>query len=319
MSKRKINYHPVHILRNKPDRAILMVCIGVAFIFWVGTKMSERYDTSMRIALQFLPPSPRTILAQSPPQALEVTLEGTGWQLAAQALKRKPLMLTYELSADTQQVFRLQQLTRDVRAALPSDIQITTITPELIPLQLDVKSTRVVPIELPYRLHTAEQFVQADAIALRPDSVALTGPASILRDVKVWYTDTLVFEGLTQSVEGVAPLSAFPNGQVTFQPQALTYRLPVEQLTEKTLQVPIQVDAPDPTQWRIFPDQVSITCNVPLSQYELLQKADIQITIRPTAQRRSASLRVMRLPATVQAYRLAQDSVRVYRYDDDMR
>lgn len=318
MSKRKINYHPLPILRNKSDRAILMVCIGIAFVFWLGAKMGETYDTSLRIALAFEPPSPRTTLVQSPPEALDVTLKGTGWQLAAQAFKRRPLALRYALAADTQQVFRLQQLTRDVSAVLPSDIQITTITPELIALNLDAKATKVVPITLPHYLSTADQFVQVGPPELLPDSVVITGPASVLRGIASWHTDTLRYSGLRQSLKGEIALSPFPSGQVMASAQRLHFQVPVEQLTEKKLLIPIQVDAPDPSRWHIFPDQVAVTCNLPLSEYERLQKADIQVLVRPS-RRPYAPVRVVRLPATVEAYRLSVDSVRVFWYEDGVR
>lgn len=314
MSKRKFNYHPIHILRNKSDRAILLLCMGIAFVFWLGAKMSERYDASIRIALAFEPPSPRLTLVQSPPPSLEVTLKGTGWQLAAQALKRRPPVLSYALSADTQQVYRLQQLTRDVRAVLPSDISITTITPELIALELDAKASRTIPVSLPYRVTTAEQFILADAPLLTPDSVQLTGPATIIRNIPSWHTDTLAYEELTQSVQGFVGLAPYPNGQVAFGKELLTFQIPVAQLTEKILEVPIQVEGSAAGQWRIFPDRVKIICNLPLHEYELLQKADIQVMVTPVSHAPMAPIVVQRLPATVPSYRLEVDSVRVFRY-----
>ena len=277
MSKRNVNFNILQIVKDKSERAILMVCIGIAFVFWIATKMSKSYETDIEIGVKFTPPNENNILTKTPPNKLDVTLKAAGWDLMFQSLKRKKPILNYTLSSDTLQEFRLQQLTRDIKNKLNSDLQISTITPEYIPLILDELVQKRIPIRINSSISVASQYLQTAPISVRPDTILVKGPASVLRKINQWQTAPLAFDQLnTRQTDNIA-LRSYPNGQVVFEPQAVTYDIIIEQLTERIIEIPIIFAGQQQDSIRIFPNTVKARCTLGLSNYERLSSDQFKI------------------------------------------
>lgn len=279
MSKRNVNFNILNIVKDKSERAILMVCIGIAFVFWIATKMSKNYETDIEINVQFTPPNDNNILTKTPPQKLDITLKSTGWSLMSQSLRRKKPTLNYILSSDTLQEFRLQQLTRDIKNELSSDVEISTITPEYIPLILDERVQKRIPILINSNVSVASQYLQSAPISIRPDTILVKGPASVLRKINQWQTAPLTFDQLkTRQTDDIA-LSSFANGQVIFEPQKVTYDIIVEQLTERIIDVPIILTGEAQDSIHIFPNSIKVRCTLGLSKYERLSSEQFKIMV----------------------------------------
>ena len=62
------------------DRAMLITCIGIAFVFWILVKLSQTYPTVKPIMLNIEMPEDKCLL-EMPPDDVEAELRGTGWDL----------------------------------------------------------------------------------------------------------------------------------------------------------------------------------------------------------------------------------------------
>ena len=65
-------------VKIKEDRATLLACIGIAFVFWLLIKLSQTYRTEKQVLFQFEIPSDKA-LASVAPEDMTVQLQGTGW------------------------------------------------------------------------------------------------------------------------------------------------------------------------------------------------------------------------------------------------
>ena len=68
------------LTETKKDRAILMTCIGIAFVFWVLVKLSQPYTSECEILLDYDLPEDK-VLRETPPEKITATLKGNGWDL----------------------------------------------------------------------------------------------------------------------------------------------------------------------------------------------------------------------------------------------
>ncbi|HRG13632.1 MAG TPA: YbbR-like domain-containing protein, partial [Macellibacteroides fermentans] len=65
-----------------------------------------------------------------------------------------------------------------------------------------------------------------------------------------------------------------------FEPEQVTITFPIEEYTEKTLNIPIQCKTlPQNLTLRTFPSMVQVTCNVPLSRFNQLKESDFAAEI----------------------------------------
>ncbi len=278
MAKRGLDLNIKNILSNKTERAILMICIGIAFVFWIFSKLSKTYDSAIQVKVEYELPNDNSILTKKPPAALDVTLDGTGWNLLLHSMGKRSRKLKYTLSQDTLQEIRLQRLTRDLQLKLGFGVDIGTINPDNIPLVMDVKARKRIPVRLINEISFAKQFVESAPQTISPDTIVIEGPYSIIRNIKEWHTAPLEVDELSFRLRDTISLAQFSNQQVSFKPNYVAYDVLVEQLTEKVIEVPITLSEPNASVM-IFPKSIQVKCTIGLSNYEKLSPNQFSLQV----------------------------------------
>ncbi len=294
---RRFRPHP------REDRAILLACIGIALIFWLLVKMSQSYTTTKEVVFSFQI-AEEEALVKAPPKAIEVELEGTGWDLMFEQFRSPEIRLEYDLVNYPNTALDRSRLIQDIKKAIQrSGIQVVGVESNGIPLQMEERIARQVPVVLQADLQFAPEHHLREPIAITPDSVQVNGPVSLVDPIEFWLTDSLLLSDLKTNVRQRIPL-AEPPAEISLSRQSVEVEVLVEPYTEKTLFVPIQVlNAADSV--RIFPRQLRITAVLGLSRYDSLTTDAIELAIdladvQPDTTRSSAPIQVVRSPDFVQ-------------------
>jgi hypothetical protein len=256
----------------KEDRSILLVCIGVAFVFWLLIKLSQTYRAQKEVYFDIKLPQGYS-LSSLPPDNLLADLEGTGWDLLFDHFYSRELGLTYDMGGINRLNLSGGQLRSDIKAQLYSDdITVIDINHDQLNLRAEEQAKRKVPIKPVTVLEFAPAHQLKNPVSLTPDSVTLIGPESIVNQFDVWYTDSLVYKNLQQSL--VIEIGFQPSPpEVALSPDVTLAKIEVEPFTEKSVYVPLIVkNAPD--SFRIFPEKVTVTSKLGLSQYDRMTYQD---------------------------------------------
>ena len=308
MAQRNVNFNLLQIIKDKSERAILIICIGIAFIFWIGTKMAKSYDSAMEVKLDFIPPNAQNILTKKPPEKLKLTLHGNGWGLMFQSFRKTP-RLAYRLSQDTLQEFRFQQFNQDLQPNIRGKVDIETIVPDKIALHLDAKVSKRIPIQFNQDITIAAQFLQIAPASIRPDTVVVTGPASVLKNINFGETKAVAFNNLTTRMTDLIAIRPYNNQQVVFEPNAVIYDVIIEQLTEKELEIPIEVIGQTDS-LAIYPNRIKVKCTVGLSDYDRLQPTQLKLVVDAANLKTiKAPIILQQQPSFIQSVKYAVDSV----------
>jgi len=305
----------------RQDRAILMICIGVALVFWILVKLSQTYTSEKHVKLSFRVPQEQAF-TQAPPEDMVIKMEGTGWDLMFEFFSSPSISLQYDLVDRTGINLSRNQLRSDLQDALFSrDLNVTDINYDRLELQLEQKVTRRLPIWLRTDLTLAPEYQLRKPPRTNPDSVSVTGPGSIVDSLLFWETDSLVVTDLKASIETTVPLQV-PPPEISLDPRAVQVIIAVEQFTQKSLFVTLDVvNASDSIQ--IFPRQISVTCVLGISQYDKVTSKDFGFQIDlanadPKAENNSVPIELVRRPDSVRVvqftpkaakYFIVQDSV----------
>lgn len=256
----------------KEDRAILLACMGVALIFWLLIKLSQTYRAQKSVGFDIELPE-GTTLSTLPPDNLVADLEGTGWDLLFDHFYGGPLTLTYEMQSTGRLQLTRGQLRNDIKQKLYSDdIKILEVNYDQFNFQAEEQAANRVPLLARTDLSFAPEHQLKKPVELTPDSVTLLGPASLVNQFDRWHTDSLQFSGLKQST-AISVKVESPPKEIAVSPRQVTANLEVEPFTEKSVYVPIVVkNAPDSL--RIFPEKVTVTSRLGLSQYDRISYRD---------------------------------------------
>ncbi|RME94381.1 MAG: YbbR-like domain-containing protein [Bacteroidetes bacterium] len=255
------------------DRKIIAVCFAIAFFFWLLVKLSKDYVLHEVLELHYELPMGRAFSTE-PPRQVSIELGGTGWSLLGARLPARHLKL--ELSVGEAPVFSLSPFELETRLAelLGNRITIRQLNFATVRIPLELRAQKTLPVVLQHQLRFAAGYSLMRPIEIEPDSVTVEGPASKLAELQYIRTDSLRLEPLKQSVDRTIGLQNTTPGLRVF-PAQVRVRISVEQITEKTLYVPVQiVNAPTADSIHIFPSKVLVKCIVGLSRYSELSPED---------------------------------------------
>jgi hypothetical protein len=286
------------------ERAVLMVCIGIALCFWVLNRLSTKFRKTTPVRLEYFTPMGKA-LRMTPPQYANVSWQGTGWDLLTGSEPR--IALTVE--TDSIQTFYLRTI-----AAQQLGNDVFSVSPEQITVEIEDIATKNVPVEAVANLSFWKGFDLADDIQLTPSVISVEGAKSVLENLNSLKTDTLRFQKLKDTVITSIKLAAIPI--LKFSKTEVSAQLAVEQFTEKSLFVPLTVrNAPQRLQ--IFPNKIKLDCTVALSRYAALSGENFMAVvdlknIDVKSKNNTVAIVLLQQPSFVRNVKFSPQSVEFY-------
>ncbi|CAA6821452.1 MAG: Unknown protein [uncultured Aureispira sp.] len=263
----------------KTDRAILMICISIAFVFWLMTKLSYSYKDTVIVQLNYSTPEGK-IFTNPPPNQLEVDIEGRGWDLLGFAFYNKERIVDIPVAANEIRVISVTSLNAKVLKSLPK-ARILNIHPETIKLQMEESATKMIPVVLEEQIRLAPLYQYVDSIKIEPNEIEIKGPASVIRDIHEWKTNVCIpAEEINKDINVEVSLEIHPNGSISLSTDKIRCLAAVEEVTEKRVKVPVEVlNVPDSLLLIILPKMVEVSSQVGLSDYDGLSAEDFKVIV----------------------------------------
>lgn len=270
---------------GRKDHQIFLLSLALAIVFWVAGKFSREYTQSYDFIIKYdLPDS--LSFTQIPPGVLRVQLSGSGWDLFKFGLNDQAREV--RLSGGSARYTQTDLITTIEKQIKNPDIRIEKLSEPLVELQFEANLLKKVPVESQVEVEFAEGLTQKQEIRLRPDSVLISGPHSLVSGIDSWKTRSYQIRGLEEDLTVNALLEEPSSSLLEIQPPKVVMMIKAESLTEKTLFVPVTL-SPDTIQGlNVFPSSVQVTCSVGLSKFEQLDGEDFQVLVRLHKERNSS-------------------------------
>lgn len=255
----------------------MLACICIALVFWILVKLSQDYRSEKTVIFNFKVPDGKTF-ATKPPDRMDIQVQGRGWELMFDYLLHANIRISYNLTNDAQIELSRETLRNSMERQIAfNSIRILENSYPPINLQLENGLSKKVPVILQDSLTLMPGYVLQRPIQLKPDSVRVNGPFSLVNNITTWGTRPFVIENLKSNVTQLLALNP-PPPEITLHTEEVQVAVQAEQITEKSLFVPLQIrNAPDRIKY--FPEKVKITCTVGLSVYSSIDTSDFIVEI----------------------------------------
>ncbi|MEP6635863.1 MAG: CdaR family protein [Acidobacteriota bacterium] len=178
------------------DWGLKLLALAVTLLLWVTvTDVNKPRTIRTSVQLNFLRPDNLNISNETP-KSVDVLLTGTRDQL--KSIKFLDLVATVDLSDDRagERVIRLSS--DRVHIELPQGVKIESFQPSTIPIRLELRVSRQLPIEVKLDGQPAEGF-EVYGVHTQPDTVSVRGPASLVDALKKAPTESISIEGRKES------------------------------------------------------------------------------------------------------------------------
>ena len=262
----------------RSDKAILTICISIAFVFWLVIKLSYIYRTTIVLPITYAIKEGLTFTVPPPTQCV-VDVRATGWNLMNM---QKSQLLISEERLHGNSIIASQELQQEVQKIFGTHIQIYSIAPELITVNIDSLLEKQVPIMPNVHVKTLPQYRLLGAPKVIPSNIVVEGPKSIVDSIQNWETEFIEFDSVNISMRKIVPLKIHENLQVHTNIREAELQIEVQQLTEKKIVLPIASNKKlqlDSFIVALIPNQVTLTCLVGLQDYGKLSPSDFELEV----------------------------------------
>ncbi|MAT38994.1 MAG: hypothetical protein CL946_05255 [Ectothiorhodospiraceae bacterium] len=232
----------------EPKKYHLIVgSVVVATLFWFSVTMSGAFKAHFNVPLAVANLPEDMAVASELPEEVEVTLEGSGWQLLFLSVSHQMKFVMPGNRLSKSRTIQLASVMRDAME-LPSGLSVVSAYPESITVDVDRMITKTVPLRYPVRELTFKPgFGLSGEVQLSPDSVTLQGADRVLDGITSWPIETKSYKDLSLPVLDVLPVEDSLGSLVDVSPATVQLTIPVEQLADMEFtEVPVEVqDVPD--------------------------------------------------------------------------
>ncbi|MBL7112729.1 MAG: YbbR-like domain-containing protein [Bacteroidales bacterium] len=248
----------------------------LSVILWFLTALNKEYNTDLYYPVSFIRFPEGKALINDMPVRLQMNVKSQGYTLLKYKLKARLAPIVFDVNSfslntvpgkSASYVYILTEFAKEkIQQQMTSEIEILSISPDTLVFRFADKVNKWITIHPDIQVEFQKQFMQVGPVVLQPDSILVSGPASVLDTLKFILTEPAVFTGVNTSINKTIKLNQAFN--LTYSISEVSVNVPVDKYTEASFSVPIEViNVPDSLNIKTFPGSVEITYLVGLSDY----------------------------------------------------
>jgi YbbR domain-containing protein len=246
-----------------------VTCLGLAICAWIFTTLSNNYNFSVKEVLSFKNSPQKRAFHSLQPDTINVIMQGTGWQMLFSKVDNANKIINVDLhTLDNKDYVVLSSQLKQINDRKEFDEQIVSFSPDTLFFDFSDRAIKRVPVKLLTGIKYQHQFAQSNDISVSPAYVTLNGPGNILDKIKSWNTDSLVLDSVNETVRTHLGLQPVREGNISIYPKSVQVVIPVDEFTEKTVQVPVKLtNNRNYYNVKVFPQKVKVTFTTSLRKY----------------------------------------------------
>jgi len=242
-----------------------IMALLLALCLWFLVNLSRTFNLTVNLPVEASIIPPDKALTQKLPEFLAVSVEGEGWSLI-NFYNNPP---TIRLEINDGQIVLLNQI-REQMNTVP-DVNITKVEPSQISMTLEDKVTLKKKIEPKISLSFKSQYNHLEPPRLSPDSVEVSGAASVLDEIEAIKTEEAELTNVQTDIDMPIMLKK-PNELVELATYQIRFIAEVAEFTEGELRTFVRAkDVPEGKNVTFSPSVITIKYNVPIQEYTRAQ------------------------------------------------
>jgi len=219
----------------------------LATVVWASVTLNNTYIARFIVPLEVANLPADMALAKPLPETIEISLEGSGWQLIMLSSGGRLVFAIPGHRLSSGQTIIASRIMNE-SLNLPAGVRGVQAWPDTIRVSLDQYTQKTVPLRFEYTvLEFRRDFGLSGQVSLKPDSILLMGAEKVLRNVHSWPVARRAWKDLSLPVvDEVAVQDSLP-GIIKFRAETARLYIPVEQLADVSFdEIPVQVtDVPE--------------------------------------------------------------------------
>jgi len=245
-------------------------CLGLAVVAWIFTTLSSPLPYTVNETIAYKNAPQKRAFHSLQADTIKATIQGTGWQMLFARMKPESKPIIVDLaSLETRNYVVLSTQLKQINATREASQQITVIDPDTLYFDFSNRLTRKVPVKAMMGIKYQKQFAISGSVSIKPAYITVSGPTERLQKIEEWKTDSIKADNINETITTRVNLQAVNEGNLSIYPKTVQVIIPVDEFTEKTLEIPVKlVNNHNYDNVKVFPQKVKVTFTTSLNRYK---------------------------------------------------
>jgi YbbR domain-containing protein len=254
---------------EKRRASAFITCLALAVFAWIIVTLSNSYTYTVKQIVSFKNAPQKRAFHSLQSDTVNVTLKGNGWRMLFSKMKDQDKTVKVDLQTlERENYIALNSQLATINEGRDANSKIVSFAPDTLYFDFSNRSTRRVPVQLQLSIKYQQQFAQSNYITIKPAYVTLTGPSNRIDKINAWKTDSLLLNDVDETVQTQVNIEPVKEGNISIYPKTVQVTIPVNEFTEKTIEVPVNlINNVNYYNVKIFPQKVKITFTTALNKY----------------------------------------------------
>lgn len=244
-------------------------CLVLAILAWIVTTLSGSFKFGVKAVINYKNIPQKRAFHALQSDTITDTLRSTGWQMLFQKMNYQNKSIDVDVrSLESKDYVVLSSQLNQINEKREFDPQIVSFNPDTLFFDFSNRAIKKVPVKLVSNIKYQHQFAQSNNVSINPAYVILSGPDNVIAKINSWKTDSLVLDSVNETVRANVNLQPVREGNISVSPKSVRVKVPVDEFTEKTVQIPVKlINNHNYYNVKIFPQKIKVTFTTTLNKY----------------------------------------------------
>lgn len=239
---------------------VFTVSLILAVCLWLMVNLSRDYNLNVELPIIAGGMPDDQALAGELPETATVSVGGEGWKLIS--FYNNPPSIRVNVTSSEVNLY--DQVQRQVGAT--SDLSVQKVQPLMLTLNLEERVSKTVPVQPVFRISFKQQYGFTRNPRVRPDSVVISGAASLMEDITEWPTDSLLMTEVSTDISRKVALQK--SELISLSQNEVQFTGSVAQFTEGEMSVDLDTrNLPEGRRISYSPSSITVKYYVPVHKY----------------------------------------------------
>lgn len=251
----------------------------LAVIFWFMLIYRQVFEVRVAIPLKYTEIPPNVVLTKELPSQVNLRLRDDGAALFRYYLTREIDTIEVNFKKNlNKRILDDAQLNELIRSNLFRSTTLLDFYPSQISLEYDTLKHKKIPVVFDGQVYLAPGFMLCNNIRVVPDSIEVFASGEVLKKLSYAYTLPDTIENFNSTLPINFDLVRVKGAR--FEPTQVLVEIPIEEFTQKELQIPITcLNVDKDFDLKIFPSSVNVSFFVSLSKYKSITEKDFEVQL----------------------------------------
>jgi YbbR domain-containing protein len=255
-----------------------ITCLVFAIFAWLFTTLSNPYKFTIKQVITFRNAPQKRAFHPLQSDTVNAIIQGNGWQMLFSKFNDDKKVISVDLhTLETKNYVVLSNQLKQINANKDIEHEIIAVNPDTLFFDFSNRTIKKVPVELVTAIKYQKQFAQSDKVTLQPQYVTISGPAEVLAKITSWRTDSVKITDANEDFNARVNVQGVKEGNLNILPKSIMVNIPIDEYTEKTIEVPVKViNNHNYYNIKVFPQKVKLTFTTSLGNYPDLNEDDFE-------------------------------------------